>query len=155
MRQGIIVAVIAALSVAALTGWTRRPSAAPPPVTPAQYTQSAYGTQPAYDPCATTAPAVYPAANYVYAPSPYGGAPSVAPVSTRTNRVVRRDYVSQRTYVRERHKRPFGHSVAIVAGSSGAGAAIGALAGGGRGAAIGALAGGAGGFLYDRFTRNR
>jgi hypothetical protein len=45
--------------------------------------------------------------------------------------------------------------VAIVAGSSGVGAAIGALAGGGKGAAIGALAGGAAGFVYDRMTANK
>jgi hypothetical protein len=55
-------------------------------------------------------------------------------------------------YRRVRHRRPFSHSAAIVAGSAGAGAAIGALAGGGRGAGIGALAGGAGGLIYDRLT---
>jgi hypothetical protein len=43
-------------------------------------------------------------------------------------------------------------SAMIVAGSAGAGAAIGALAGGGKGAAIGALSGGAAGFIYDRLT---
>ncbi len=46
-------------------------------------------------------------------------------------------------------------SVLIVAGSSGAGAAIGALAGGGKGAAIGAIAGGLGGLIYDRATANK
>jgi hypothetical protein len=46
-------------------------------------------------------------------------------------------------------------SAAIVAGSAGAGAAIGALAGGGKGAAIGALAGGVGGFIYDRTTAHK
>lgn len=46
-------------------------------------------------------------------------------------------------------------SVAIVAGSAGVGAAIGALAGGGKGAGIGALAGGAGGFIYDRTTAHK
>jgi hypothetical protein len=46
-------------------------------------------------------------------------------------------------------------SAAIVAGSAGAGAAIGAIAGGGKGAAIGAIAGGAGGFVYDRVTRKQ
>lgn len=46
-------------------------------------------------------------------------------------------------------------SVAIVAGSAGAGAAIGALAGGGKGAAIGAISGGAAGLIYDRTTAKK
>ena len=46
-------------------------------------------------------------------------------------------------------------SVLIVAGSSAAGAGIGALAGGKKGAGIGAIAGGIGGLIYDRTTANR
>ena len=52
------------------------------------------------------------------------------------------------------HRRSVGKSVAIVGGSAGVGAAIGAIAGGGKGAGIGALAGGAGGFIYDRLTHD-
>jgi hypothetical protein len=52
-------------------------------------------------------------------------------------------------------ERPKSHSVAIVAGSAGVGAAIGALAGGGKGAGIGALAGGGGGLVYDRLTHKK
>ncbi|MGH9817425.1 MAG: glycine zipper domain-containing protein [Candidatus Acidiferrales bacterium] len=43
----------------------------------------------------------------------------------------------------------------IVAGSSGAGAAIGGLAGGGKGAAIGAIAGAVGGLIYNEHTKNK
>jgi hypothetical protein len=52
------------------------------------------------------------------------------------------------------HRRSVGKSVAIVGGSAGVGAAIGAIAGGGKGGGIGALAGGAGGFIYDRLTHD-
>ena len=48
--------------------------------------------------------------------------------------------------------RSTGKSAAIIAGSAGAGAAIGAIAKGGKGAAIGAIAGGVAGLIYDRLT---
>lgn len=70
-------------------------------------------------------------------------------------RVVRQVVERDRDYVVRRRGRSTGKSVAIVAGSAGAGAAIGALAGGGKGAGIGALSGGAAGFIYDRLTHNR
>ena len=51
--------------------------------------------------------------------------------------------------------RSTGRSVAIIAGSAGTGAAIGAVAKGGKGAAIGAIAGGVAGLIYDRLTADQ
>ena len=51
-----------------------------------------------------------------------------------------------------RQRRSTARSAAIIAGSAGTGAAIGAIAKGGKGAAIGAIAGGVAGYIYDRLT---
>lgn len=52
-------------------------------------------------------------------------------------------------------KRSWEREVLIVAGSAGAGAAIGGLAAGKKGAGVGAAAGGVGGLVYDLLTRRR
>jgi hypothetical protein len=57
--------------------------------------------------------------------------------------------------VEQPKKRSWEREVLIVGGSAGAGAAIGAVAGGKKGAAIGALSGGVAGLVYDMATRNK
>jgi hypothetical protein len=97
----------------------------------------------------TLEPAMYNDAAYVPAARP---APRPVVRRASTTRVVTQndDYG-----VPVRKRRSTEKSVLIVAGSAGAGAAIGGLAGGGKGAAIGAIAGGVGGFIYDRATANK
>jgi len=52
-------------------------------------------------------------------------------------------------------ERTTAESALIIAGSSGAGAAVGGLLGGMKGAAVGAIAGGVAGVIYDQQTDNR
>ncbi len=84
-----------------------------------------------------------------------------APVVSRTHLVQPRtvyvsDSVPVSTPVYQTHqKRSLEREALIVGGSAGAGAAIGAIAGGGKGAGIGALSGGIAGLVYDLATRNK
>jgi hypothetical protein len=54
-----------------------------------------------------------------------------------------------------KEERSTAESALIIAGSSGAGAAVGGLLGGTKGAAVGAIVGGVAGVVYDQATDNR
>ena len=127
-----------------------------PPNNYATEEEPAYGARP---PVRTVTAQPYDAQQpYVEGQQPYPQQQPYAdgqrPYDARQPYYADRPYDGRRTRVVTRD-RSFGHSAAIVGGSAGVGAAIGALAGGGKGAGIGALAGGGGGFIYDRLTHRK
>ncbi len=106
----------------------------------------------------STAPCVAPAASVAYNDTYYNDPYYSSNRPVRVTRVSQSAYRSSRLVysaerpVTRRHGRSAKRSAALVAGSAGVGASVGALAGGGKGAGIGALSGGTAGFIYDRLT---
>jgi hypothetical protein len=92
----------------------------------------------------------------------------LSPIVLENSRVSRAEFVRTPPRVVERsadtsssrsvtpkRKRSWQKEALIIGGSTGAGAAIGAVAGGGKGAAVGAVSGGIAGLIYDLATRNK
>jgi hypothetical protein len=141
MKSGLIIGSFAALTLAAITGWSRDPQ---PTVPTAQTEIIGYNAagEPVYSRPPVVPAAATPAVYYQPAPAPRTVAAAPRTVAAAPAPAVKKPRSTKK-------------SVAIVAGSAGVGAAIGAIAGGGKGAAIGAISGGAGGFVYDRITHNK
>jgi hypothetical protein len=183
MKQALIIAGFALLGVVAVAGWTRTPETVAASPNYFQTSNNGYAAmqpwngennRPVYGqagvygqaPVQSTAyPQGYGAANNCVEPmavqsaayAPAGEAYATPRYRTYSRPRVVRTYVREDggNYVARRKSRSTAKSVAIVGGSAGVGAALGALAGGGKGAAIGALSGGTAGFIYDRLTHNR
>lgn len=151
-----------ALGYGAPAAYPEPVAANPEPYAPANaYGEPTYGNvynsgSPVYAPSPFAADGSYGYGAGYAAPMPPPPPPDTAVVTTPPppeRVVVERQYVYRggRRYVvvHRRHHNKW-HKVEVIAGTAGAGALIGGIAGGGKGAGIGALAGGAGGYLYEK-----
>jgi hypothetical protein len=90
---------------------------------------------------------------------------TITPMELSDPKVSKQQFVQSQPRIVERRpaapaaspkkKRSLEKEILIVGGSAGAGAAIGAVAGGKKGAGIGALSGGVAGLVYDLATRKK
>ena len=169
LKDRLILLGVAGLAAVATAGWMRQPVAVPVPTAVSNFQPPADAQ---IDPAAlpvgsmpqavatTTAPRYRAAAPVASAPAArrYQEPTPVTTVASRNRRMPAvyddRGYNDDRAATVEQ-KRSKKESIAIVAGSAAAGAAIGGIAGGGKGAAIGALAGGGAGAVYDRMTAKK
>ena len=142
MKQKLIIAGLGLLTVLAAAGWMRKTEPAPFPADPA-YTQ------------AIPASNLTPVEQGALYREPRPGVRTSQKKQSVNSQPVRRRVVRENEPVVVEKKRSKKKSALIVGGSAGAGAAIGALAGGGKGAAIGAVSGGAAGLIYDRMTHKK
>ena len=120
--------------------------ASPPSIQPGTQPLQPVGAQPLVQPMVQ--PMVQPVSQRIVTPVQQ---PQARPAVVQT---VRTEPVRVET-VEQPQSRSKKASAAIIGGSAGAGAAIGAIAGGGKGAGIGAIAGGVGGLIYDQVTRDK
>ncbi len=147
IRLGILSAVLGGVLVAGLGALAYNK-------TSASAQERAFATQPETQTIVVAAPEVSVPG---YQGALYNAQGRVVAVSTerRTSAFQPATQATTSRQVAAKQGRSTGKSVAIVAGSAGAGAAIGALAGGGKGAGIGAASGGTAGFIYDRMTAKK
>lgn len=145
MKDKLMLVAVGAFAAVAATGWMRQPVQ---PQVPVSSFQAPADAQPAAPVPVRTQQRAIPVKRVSFQDD--ANEPQLKQRSPDANAAPARNPEYTAPVQRSKNK-----SIAIVAGSAAAGAAIGGLAGGGKGAAIGAITGGAGGYIYDRMTHKK